>query len=191
MNSTIAIVCWLTSSSIAIHAHAQQLAISHWPVTRLDSVASVEMPQGGTVDEKGASEGLLIYSTSTSDNNFDAWVYTPYPKQPTKAGTTWVVNPEKFLALVMKEPNPSFEKPKLKNNYPVTVPTAPGGQAMHQVYSGFDQIHQSPATLELTWVAIGSTIYVFRCSYQMPADQGSLDDMQHFFKTITFRLPKP
>ena len=149
------------------------------------------MPYKGTLNEQGLANGLLVYSTSTSDNQFDAWVYTPRPTKQAKAGTTWAINVEKFLALVMREPNPAFEKPKLKSIFPVTVPTAPGGRAMHQVYSGFDQEHQSPATLELTWVAVGSSLYVFRCSYQMPADQGSTDDMQHFFKTISFRPAKP
>lgn len=190
INCTVLLAFGLVGSTVPTSVRAQQ-AVSVWPITRLDSIASVEMPYEGTVEEEGKAEGLLIYGTSTSDNQFDVVVYTPKPTQPTKAGTTQVINVEKFLALIMREPNPAFEKPKLKSSFPVTVPTAPGGQAMHQVYSGFDQVHQSPATLELTWVAVGPTLYVFRCSYQMPADQGSTDDMQHFFKTITFRADKP
>jgi hypothetical protein len=190
MKPALVVICGLAGSALPKSVWAQQ-AISVWPTTHLDSLASVEMPYEGTVDEKGVADGLLIYGTGTSDNQFDAWVYTPKSTQPLKAGTALTVNVEKFLALVMREPNPAFEKPKLKSSFPVTVPTAPGGRAMHQVYSGFDQVHQTPATLELTWVSIGSTIYVFRCSYQMPADQGSTDDMQHFFKTITFRPAKP
>jgi hypothetical protein len=185
------VIAYCVGSSLLATVAQAQLAVSVWPTTHLDSLASVEMPYEGTIDEKGAADGLLIYGTGTSDNQFDAWVYTPKPTQPTKAGTALTVNVDKFLALVMREPNPAFEKPKLKSSFPVTVPTAPGGRAMHQVYSGFDQVHQSPATLELTWIAVGPTLYVFRCSYQTPADQGSTDDMQHFFKTITFRSAKP
>lgn len=184
-----AIIFCLSIFLSAKSALAQQ-AVSVWPVTQLDSLASVEMPYEGTVNEQGNKSGLLIYSTSTSDNQFDVWVYTPHPAKQAKAGTVWTINIEKFLALVMREPNPSFEKPRLKSSFSVTVPTAPDGRAIHQVYSGFDQEHQSPATLELTWVAVGPTLYVFRCSYQTPAEQGSTDDMQHFFKTISFRSAK-
>jgi hypothetical protein len=190
MRKSLFALCWLTSSVVTSHAYAQK-AVSTWPTTRLDSVASVEMPYEGTIDEQAAKDGLLLYGTSTSDNDFDVLVYAPHFKQPAPSGKVWTIDAQKFLAIIMKLPNDNFTHPKLKNSFYVTMPTAPEGRVMRQVYSGFDEIHQSPATMELIWTVVGPKLYVFRCSYQLPAEQGSLEDMQHFFTTINFASPKP
>ncbi|RZK40191.1 MAG: hypothetical protein EOO57_02720 [Hymenobacter sp.] len=190
MNNLILMSLGLAGSLWTSQAQAQK-AVSNWPITRLDSVASVEMPYEGTVDDTEAKNGLCSFGTSTSDNNFDVLIYQPHPNQPAQAGKMWTINVNKFLALAMQLPNNNFARPKLKTSFYVTVPTAPEGRAMHQVYSGFDEVHQSPATLELTWVLVGQKLYVFRCSYQLPAEQGSTEDMQHFFTTIHFKLPRP
>ena len=62
----------------------------------------------------------------------------------------------------------SFAKAKLKTSFSITLPSAPGGKAVHQVYSGFDEFYQTSAALELTWVMVGTKLYVFRCSYSLP-----------------------
>ena len=62
---------------------------------------------------------------------------------------------------------------------------------MHQVYSGFDEFHQIPAALELTWVVVGQKLYVFRCSYSLPQEAGAAEDARHFFTTIEFNPVKP
>ena len=170
---------------------AQAQASGPWPVTQLDSLASVRMPYGGTVDETLAAQGLLAYSTNTSDNGFDALVFTPQADRPPKPGQVLAPDVDKFLALVMKLPDKAFARPKLQASYAVTVPSAPTGQAMHQVYKGFDEYHQSEATMELTWVVVGPTLYVFRCSTQLPEEAGAAEDMKHFFTTIAFKRPRP
>lgn len=189
MKNTLFISFWLSISLLSYQSRAQR-AVTTWPVTRLDSVASVEMPYEGTLDETEAKNSILGFGTTTSDNSFDVVVYSPHLEQSTKPGKVRGINVDKFLAIAMQLPNDQFVHPKFKTSFYVTVPTAPGGRAMHQVYSGFDDVHQSPAALELTWVMVGQKLYVFRCSYQLPAEQGSTEDMQHFFTTIHFNLPK-
>ena len=171
--------------------NAQAQSSSPWPITQIDSLASVCMPYGGTVDETLADQGLVGYSTTTSDNEFDVIIFTPRSNQPVKPGYVLVPEANTFLALLMKLPNKSFSRAKLKSSFPVTGSSAPTGQAMHQIYSGFDAFHQSDATLELTWVIIGPTMYVFRCSTQLPEEPGAAEDMKHFFTTIHFRQPRP
>lgn len=190
MRNSLFALCWLTCGIVTNNAYAQK-AVSNWPITHLDSVASVEMPYEGTVDEQAAKDGLLLYATSTSDNEFDVLVYEPHFEQSAPSGKVWTIDTQKFLAIIMKLPNDKFVRPKLKSSFYMTVPTAPEGRAMRQVYSGFDEVHQSPATMELIWTVVGSKLYVFRCSYQLPVEQGSTEDMQHFFTTIHFTAPKP
>lgn len=169
----------------------QAQASGPWPITRLDSVATVRMPYGGTVDETFAVQGVQVYSTATSDNEFDAVVFTPKTDQPIPAGQVWVPDVKACVASLMSLPNKSFARAKLKSTFPVSLPSAPQGWAMHQIYSGFDEFHQSPATLELTWVAVGPILYVFRCSTQLPEEPGAVEDMKHFFTTITFGPRRP
>ena len=166
---------------------------SPWPITRLDSVASVRMPYAGTVDEEASELGLTIYSTSTSDNDFDALVFIPVPNtaQPLGPDQYLVPDVDRFLSMLMKVPNKSFSKAKLKSSFSVTLPSAPRNQAVHQVYAGFDNFHQVPAALELTWVLLGPKLYVFRCSYSLPEERGAAEDRQHFFSTITFETSRP
>ena len=170
---------------------AQAQAASPWPITQLDSIASVRMPYGGTIDETYAAQGLIAFSTTTSDNGFDAIIFTPQSERALKPGQVLVPVPDKLLASLMKLPDNSFTRPKLKSSFPVTVPSAPTGQGVHQVYSGFDAFHQSEATMELTWVVVGTTMYVFRCSAQLPEAAGAAEDMKHFFTTIEFKQPRP
>ena len=176
---------------LLMHRNAQAQASSAWPVTQIDSIATVRMPYAGSIDEADAAQGLITYNTSTSDNEFDAIVFTPKSEKPLKANQELVPDADKFLALLMKQPSKAFSRPKLKSSFAVTVPTAPTGRAMHQVYSGFDAYHQSEATMELTWVVIGATLYVFRCSMQLPEEAGAMEDMKHFFTTIQFKQPRP
>ena len=164
-----------------------------WQLTRLDSVASVRMPYAGTFDDEFSRSGIAIFATSTSDNEFDALVFTPAPDptHPLKPGQELVPDVDRFLAQIMRLPDKAFARAKLKTSFPVTLPSAPGGQAMHQVYSGFDEFHQVPAALELTWVVVGRTLYVFRCSYSMPQEKGAAEDATHFFSTIEFKPGQP
>ncbi|MFC6225125.1 hypothetical protein ACFP2F_17895 [Hymenobacter artigasi] len=164
-----------------------------WQVTRLDSVASVRMPYAGTFDDELLSSGVAVFATSTSDNDFDALVFTPppAPARALKPGQVWVPDVDRFLTELMRLPDKSFAKARLKTSYPITLPSAPGGKAMHQVYSGFDDYHQIPAALELTWVVVGQKLYVFRCSYSMPQEPGAAEDARHFFTTIEFNPIKP
>ena len=176
---------------LLVAGSAQAQASGPWPVTELDSIATVRMPYGGTIDETYAAQGLIAFSTTTSDNGFDAIVFTPKAEQALKPGQVLVPVPDKLLASLMKLPDKSFTRPKLKASFPVTVPSAPTGQGMHQVYTGFDAFHQSEATMELTWVVVGTTMYVFRCSAQLPEEPGAAEDMKHFFTTIAFKQPRP
>ena len=70
----------------------------------------------------------------------------------------------------MRLPDKSFAKNKLKTCFSITLSSAPGGKAMHQVYSGFDEFYQIPATLELTWVMVGTKLYLFWYSYSLPQE---------------------
>ncbi|GAB2862637.1 hypothetical protein [Hymenobacter ruber] len=151
------------------------------------------MPYAGTLDDELSASGVIVFATATSDNEFDAIVFNPVPDpaHPLKPGQAWVPDVDRFLAQIMRLPDKSFAKAKLKTSFPVTLPSAPGGKAMHQVYSGFDEFHQIPATLELTWVVVGTTLYVFRCSYSMPQEKGAAEDAQHFFSTIAFKPSQP
>lgn len=174
-----------------VDAQAQTAGAGAWPVTQLDSMAAVSMPYGSTIDQTYAASGMLVYSTNTSDNGFDVIVFTPKADRPLKPGQVLVPDADKFLALLMKIPDKSFARPKLKSSFAVTVPGAPNGRAMHQVYSGFDDYHQSEAKMELTWVIAGPTMYVFRCSTQLPEEAGAAEDLKHFFTTIQFKQPRP
>ena len=151
------------------------------------------MPYAGTFDDEFISSGVVVFATSTSENEFNALVFNPIPdpSHPLKPGQTWVPDVDQFLAQIMRLPDKSFTKAKLKTSFPVTLPSAPGGKAMHQVYSGFDEFHQVPAALELTWVVVGTTLYVFRCSYSLPQEKGAAEDAQHFFSTIAFKPSQP
>ena len=91
----------------------------------------------------------------------------------------------------MRLPDKSFAKDKLKTSFSITLPSTPGGKAVHQVYSGFDEFHQISAALELTWVMVGTKLYVFRCSYSLPQEQEAAEGAQHFFSTITFNSGRP
>ncbi|UOE36208.1 hypothetical protein MTP16_11315 [Hymenobacter monticola] len=155
-------------------------------------MASVHMPYAGSYDDELSSSGVTLFTTSTSDNNFDALVFVPAPPAyPLKPGQVWVPNVEQFLAQLMRLPDAAFTKAKLKTSFPVTLPSAPGGRAMHQLYSGFDEQHQLPAALELTWVVVGAKLYVFRCSYSLPQEQEAIEDAKHFFSTIAFKPSQP
>ena len=145
------------------------------------------MPYAGTIDETLAAQGVLEYGTTTSDNGFDAVIFTPKADRVLKPGQVIMPDVDRFLAALMKVPDKSFARAKLKSSFPVSLPTAPQGRAMHQVYSGFDEYHQSDATMELTWVVVGSTLYVFRCSAQLPEEPEAAEDMKHFFTTIEFK----
>jgi hypothetical protein len=164
-----------------------------WQITRLDSVASVHMPYAGTSDDELVKSGVMVFATNTSDNEFDAIAFTPPldPAHPLKPGQVWVPDVDRFLSQFMRLPDKTFAKARLKTSFPVTLPSAPGGKAMHQVYNGFDEFHQIPAALELTWVVIGGTLYVFRCSYSLPQEKGAAEDAQHFFSTIEFKPGQP
>lgn len=151
------------------------------------------MPYAGTADEEFSNAGIIVFSTNTSDNEFDAIVFNPVPDpaHPLKPGQVLVPEPDRFISQIMRLPDKSFARAKLKTSFPVTLPSAPGGRAMHQVYSGFDEFHQLPAALELTWVLVGGTLYVFRCSYSLPQEAGAAEDAQHFFSTIAFKTGQP
>lgn len=135
----------------------------------------------------------MVFATNTSDNKFDAITFTPVndPAHPLKPGQVLVPDADRCLAQIMRLPDKSFAKAKLKTSFPVTVPSAPGGRAMHQVYSGFDEFLQEPAALELTWAMVGTTLYVFRCSYSLPQEAGAAEDAKHFFSTIAFKPSQP
>ena len=151
------------------------------------------MPYAGTLYDALLASGVSVFATSTSDNEFDALVFTPPgdPNHPLKPGQVWVPDADRFISQIMRLPDKSFAKAKLKTSFPVTLPSAPGGKAMRQLYSGFDEFHQIPAALELTWVAVGCTLYVFRCSYSLPEEKGAAEDAQHFFSTIEFKSGQP
>ena len=151
------------------------------------------MPYAGTYDDELISSGIIVFSTTTSDNEFDAIVFNPVPDpaHPLKPSQVMVPVVDKFLGEIMRLPDKTFAKAKLKTSFPVTLPSAPRGRAMHQVYSGFDEFHQIPAALELTWVVVGTTLYVFRCSYSLPQEKGAAEDTQHFFSTIEFKPGQP
>jgi hypothetical protein len=172
---------------------AQAQATAPWPTTQLDSVASVHMPYAGTVDDELSASGITVFATNTSDNEYDAIVFLPPadPAHPLKPGQVWLPDVNQFLTQLMRLHDKSFTKAKLKTSFPVTVPSAPGGRAMHQIYSGFDEFHQIPAALELTWVLAGAKLYVFRCAYSMPQEKGAAEDAQHFFRTIEFKQRQP
>jgi hypothetical protein len=175
---------------VSLSAQAQSSA--PWPTTQLDSVASVHMPYAGSYDEEIRTSGVAVFATSTSDNEFDAVVFVPPPPpHPLKPGQVWLPDVEQCLTQLMRLPNNSFARAKLKSSFPVTLPSAPGGRAMHQVYSGFDERHQLPAALELTWVLADAKLYVFRCSYSLPQEPGAAEDAQHFFRTIAFKQRQP
>ena len=182
--ATLGIVAYL-------RGNAQAQNSSPWPVTRLDSVATVGMPYGGTIDESGLEAGVLMYTTSTSTNVYEAVMFTPKTTKPLKPGMYLVPDAPKFLSALMKVPTRTFSRPKLKASYLITLPSAPGGQAMHQVYGGFDGFNQEPAALELTWAIIGSSIYVFRCTYRLAQQAEAAEDLQHFFSSINFRPVHP
>ncbi|WP_035564253.1 hypothetical protein [Hymenobacter sp. IS2118] len=171
--------------------NAQAQSSSSWPVTRLDSVASVSMPYSGSINEELAAEGVVMYRTPVSDNNFDVLIITPKLDQPLMPGEWMVMDTKKVLAQVMKLPDKLFTRPKLQSSYSVTLPSAPNGRAEHQVYSGFDAFHQTDASMELTWVIVGSSLYIFRCSTQLPQEAETAEDMKHFFTTIAFKQPQP
>ena len=170
-------------------------AAAPWPLTRLDSVASVRMPYAGSMNdgEEGealAAIGLRMYSAPTSDNQFAVVVYTPKPAKELKPGYTLVINPDRIIAALLRIPDKQFSKARLRASYPVALPTAPGGQGTHQVYSGFDDFHQLPAKMELTWVIVGPTLYIFSAAYSLPQEKDGAEDLQHFFSTIGFQ-PTP
>lgn len=169
-------------------APVQAQPTAPWQITRLDSIASVKMPYAGTFDDELISSGVVVFATHTSDNEFDAIVFTPPPPpaHTLKPGQVWVPNVDAFLTQLMGLPDKSFAKARLKTSFPVTVPSAPGGKAMHLLYSGFDEFHQLPAALELRWVVVGAKLYVFRCSYSLPQEPGAAEDARHFFTTIEF-----
>ena len=146
------------------------------------------MLYAGTFDDELFSSGVAVFATNTSGNEFDAIVFTPPadPTHPLKPGQVWTPDVNRFLNQLMRLPKKLFAKAKLKTSFSITLPSAPGGKAVHQVYSGFDEFHQIPAALELTWVIVGTKLYVFRCSYSLPQEQGAAEDAQHFFSTINF-----
>ena len=176
---------------LLVAGSAQAQPASPWPITRLDSISTVRMPYGGTIDETYADQGLIAFSTRTSDNRYDAIVFAPKSGRALKPGQVLVPLPDKLLASLMKLPDRFFTRPKLKSSFLVTVPSAPTGQGMHQVYSGFDAFHQSEAIMELTWVVVGTIMYIFRCSAQVLKEAGAAEDRMHFFTTIGFKQPRP
>lgn len=151
------------------------------------------MPYAGTANDELLGSGVAIFATNTSDNEFDALVFNPVPDlaHPLKPGQVLVPDADRFISQIMRLPDKKFAKAKLKTSFPVTLPSAPGGRAMHQIYSGFDEFHQLPAALELTWVLVGNTLYVFRCSYSLPQEAGAAEDAKHFFSTIEFKPGQP
>ena len=130
------------------------------------------MPYAGTFNDELVSSGVMVFTTNTSDNEFDAIVFTP-PADPThlfKPGQVWIPTIDRFLNQLMLLPDKSFAKAKLKTCFSITLSSAPGGKAMHQVYSGFDKFNQIPAALELTWVMVGTKLYMFWYSYSLPQE---------------------
>ena len=109
------------------------------------------MPYAGTFDDELISSGVAVFATNTSDNEFDAIVFTPPadPTHPLEPGQVWITDVNRFLNQLMRLPNKSFAKTKLKTSFSITLSSAPGGKAVHQVYSGFDEFYQISAALEL------------------------------------------
>lgn len=159
-----------------------------WPVTLLDSVVSVSMPCTGTLVEVEEFEtiGLRMYTAPTSDNQFAVLAYTPKPTKPLKPGYEMVIEPDRIISALLTMPDKQFSKGKRQASYLVSLPTAPGGKATHQVYNGFDAYHQLPAKLELTYAVCNGTLYIFSSTYSLPQEKDSAEDLQHFFNSIHF-----
>ena len=176
-----------------LFAEAQAQTASPWPVTQLDSLVSVSMPYAGSLDESKefAAIGLRMYTAPTSDNQFAVLAYTPKPAKPLKPGYELVMDPNRIITALLTMPDKLFSKGKRQASYLVTMPTAPGGQATHQVYDGFDAYHQLPAKLELTWVICSGTLYIFSSAYSLPQEKDSAEDIQHFFSSIAFKAAQP
>lgn len=151
------------------------------------------MPNADTSDDELVSSGVAALATNTTDNEFDAIVFTPSadPTHPLKPGKVLIPNVDRFLNQLMRLLDKAFAKAKLKTSFSITLPSAPGGKAVHQVYSGFDEFHQISAAFELTWVIVGTKLCVFWCSYSLPQEQGVAENAQHCFSTITFKSSQP
>ena len=164
-----------------------------WPVTLLDSVVSVSMPYAGSLAESKEFEaiGLRLYVAPTSDNQFAVLAFTPKPEKPLKPGQELVIDPNQIIAALLTMPDKLFTKSKRQASYLVTMPTAPGGHATHQVYNGFDAFHQLPARMELTWVIRNGTLYLFSSTYSLPQEKDSAEDLQRFFSSIIFKASRP
>jgi hypothetical protein len=164
----------------------QATAQSTWSTTRVDSIASVNMPYEGSLTQKAKYPNAWCYSTSTSDNEFAAYKFDLNGDKhyQGKSSTLTVSNFNKAIRTYSGFITPSISNAKLISEQLVQVDGAVG---VHQVLQGVSESRQEAAVLEQTWVIIDKLVYLFSCTTLLPGEQSAQEDAKHFFLTIHFK----
>jgi hypothetical protein len=107
---------------------------------------------------------------------------------PRKAGDGGMtIDFDKFFRRITKTDFLQFSKARLGREYAVSLPAAPNGSAMHRSYSGFDDISDEPATMEVTWFERAQVVYMFFCTTVAPDDPTAFEEKQRYFSSISIQ----
>jgi hypothetical protein len=170
-------------------AQAQSNTTRKWGHTDLDSLVSVSTPYRG---EPGHNPEAPWFSIFTAPGRYNRFVMVRVDlvgmarANPRKAGDGGMtIDIDKFFRRITKTDFLQFSKAKLGREYAVSLPTAPNGSALHRSYSGFDNISEEIATMEVTWFERAQVIYMFFCTTVAPDETTALEEKQRYFSSIS------
>jgi len=105
---------------------------------------------------------------------------------PQKAGSGGMtIDIDKFFRRITKTDFLQFSKARLGREYAVSLPSAPNGIALHRSYSGFDDVSQETATMDVTWFERAQVLYMFFCTTVAPDDPTASEEKQRYFSSIS------
>ena len=164
-----------------------------WGRTELDSIVSVRTPVRGEplgVDPQNA--WMQSFKAASYFNRFLlirmdlAALYLARGVRLDSASELHL-NADKLLGPLVKDPFLEFRKPRLRQEYAVQLPTAPGGYAAHRHYTGIDEMSNQPATMDIRWFDRNSVTYLFLCITLDAITPQAGEEKQQFFNTIIIR----
>lgn len=179
---------------------AQSAINKPWGRTDLDTLISVRTPyRAQDVQEEGAP-WFTTFFTKGSYHHFtmmrldatamlqarlenDSRKGRSIPGDSAKVGTV-TLDIEKFLRLITKSPFLAISKPKLSREYAVSLPAAPGGEAINRVYTGIDPDSHEAAQMEVRWFELRGVVYFFFCTTIDPDGEDARQEKLKYFSTI-------
>lgn len=183
-------------------ARAQSAINRPWGYTNLDTLVSVRTPYRAQDVQDEMVPWLTVFFTKGSyhhfmmarvdvqkmvQQKFDAAANKGRPA-PADGGEV-TLNADKCLQGLLKLPWVAIVKPKMYQEYAVSMPIAPGGQASHRVYNGLDPDSHEAARMEVRWFGLEGVVYFFFCSTVDVDGEEARQEKLRYFSTIESSRP--